>query len=209
MFNDQRRPYRELAPLTERLAVMALMLAAICLPGRSVLAAEGAPAWPGPPPARASSLATRWHAARRFRGRPPSVPAQNHVVAAAAESTEVMTDKDFDACRRLPSGKRVVQVTLKPETDVGHLVVWISSITCKAFVWSDAIGASRRRITFVSPTLVTPEQAFRLFLDALNSVGLTVEPSGTFFQLIETAKAKTRPIPLYDWDGHRLAANRR
>jgi general secretion pathway protein D len=119
-----------------------------------------------------------------------------------------LTEADFNSCRKPASGKRVVQVPLKPDTDVEHLVVWISSITCKAFVWSGDIAASRKRVTVSVPSLVTPKQAFRLFLDALNSVGLTVLPSGNFFQVIETVRAKTKPIPLYDWNGHPLTATR-
>ncbi len=101
-----------------------------------------------------------------------------------------------------------MQVPLKPDTDVEHLIVWISSITCKAFVWSGAIAASSKRVTVSVPALITPKQAFRLFLDALNSVGLTVLPSGTFFQVIETVRAKTKPIPVYGWDGRPLTAAR-
>ncbi len=99
-------------------------------------------------------------------------------------------------------------VVLKPDTDVEHLIVWISSLTCKAFVWSRDIAATRKRVTVSVPNLITPKQAFRLFLDALNSVGLTVLPSGSFFEVIETVRAKTKPIPLYGWDGHRLTATR-
>jgi general secretion pathway protein D len=91
---------------------------------------------------------------------------------------------------------------------VTHLIVWISSVTCKAFVWSGSLTAGNRRITLVAPALVTPEQAFDLFLDALNSVGLTVQPSGGFSQIIETASARSRPIPVYDWKGRRLVGKR-
>ena len=95
-------------------------------------------------------------------------------------------------------------MSLKPDTDVDHLVAWISSVTCKAFVYSGALTARGQKVTFVAAAQVTPGEAFRLVLDALNSVGLTVQPSGDFFQIIETARAKSKPIPLYGYDGRRL-----
>jgi len=53
------------------------------------------------------------------------------------------------------------------------------------------------KVTIVAPELLSPEEAYRLFLDALDSVGLTVYPVGRFMRIIETAKAKSSPIPSY------------
>ena len=145
-----------------------------------------------PPPV---GLPARWRTAPgSHRDSPP----------AAAETPDVLPDKDFNTCRKSPARNGLVKVTLKPDTNVDDLVVWISSITCREFVWSEAIAARNKKVTIVAPLLVTPRQAFDLFLDALDSVGLTVERSGTFWQIIETRKAKSTPIPLYDWNGKRL-----
>ena len=122
----------------------------------------------------------------------------------AAETPDVLPDKDFNTCRKSPARNGLVKVTLKPDTSVDDLVVWISSITCRKFVWSEAIAAHNKKVTIVAPLLVAPRQAFDLFLDALDSVGLTVERSGTFWRIIETRKAKSAPIPLYDWNGKSL-----
>ena len=51
---------------------------------------------------------------------------------------------------------------------------------------------------------MTTRQAFGLFLNALDSIGLTVEPSGSFWRIVETHKVKSTPIPLYGFDGRRL-----
>ena len=121
---------------------------------------------------------------------------------------EPISDPAFNDCKKRLPGKRDVLVPLKPDTDVNHLILWISSVTCKAFVWSGPLIAGNRKVTLVAPALVTPKQAFNLFLDALNSVGLTVQPSGGFSQIIETARARSRPVPVYDWAGRRLAGER-
>jgi hypothetical protein len=98
-------------------------------------------------------------------------------------------------CTKLPAGKRVVKLNLKPETDVADLVAWISAITCRQFVLPD-VPASHAKVTIVAPSLLTSGEAYRLFLDALDSVGLTVYPDGHFLRIIESAKAKTYPIPV-------------
>ena len=136
---------------------------------------------------------------------PPQALPDKARCASPSEPVEPVTDQNFNHCKRPPAGKHVVPVSLKPDTDVTHLILWISSITCKSFVWSGALAVGNRRVTVVVPALVTREQAFQLFLDALNSVGLTVQPSDGFSQIIETARAKSKPIPLYDWHGHLLA----
>jgi general secretion pathway protein D len=97
-----------------------------------------------------------------------------------------------------------VKLTLKPDTTVDDLVVWISSITCRQFVWSEAVAARNKKVTIVAPLPMTTRQAFGLFLNALDSIGLTVEPSGSFWRIVETHKVKSTPVPLYGFDGRRL-----
>jgi hypothetical protein len=63
------------------------------------------------------------------------------------------------------------------------------------------VASASKKVTIFAPQLITPEEAYRLFLDALDSAGLTVERTGRFLQIIETAKAKSSPIPFYGSDG--------
>jgi general secretion pathway protein D len=100
-----------------------------------------------------------------------------------------------NACRKLPEGKRIVRLNLKPNTDVADLVAWISSVTCKQFLLPGGLAAGKT-VTVVAPQLITPEEAYRLFLDALDSVGLAVYPSGRFLRVIEASAAKAAPIPV-------------
>jgi hypothetical protein len=103
------------------------------------------------------------------------------------------------SCRKLPAGKRLVKLNLKPGTEIPDLVAWISSVTCKAFILPSGI-ASGKTITVVSPQLITVEEAYALFLEALGAVGLTAYPEGRFMRVIETSRAKTSPIPLITTD---------
>jgi hypothetical protein len=117
-------------------------------------------------------------------------PAPSAKAAAAAENGS-------NSCRRLPPGKAIVKLNLKPDTELGDLVAWIASITCKQFIIPGTIPSDSKKFTIYAPMLITPEEAYRLFLSALDSVGLTVFRTGSFLRIIETAKAKSSPIPFY------------
>ncbi len=111
-----------------------------------------------------------------------------------------------ESCRKFPAGKRIVKLNLKPDTELADLVAWISSITCKQFILPGNVASTSKKVTIYAPQLITPEEAYRLFLDALDSVGLTIERTGRLLQIIETAKAKSSPIPFYGADGNLWSA---
>ena len=130
---------------------------------------------------------------------PCVIPSNAGAAAGAAPPAEPAPSGSGSACSKLPAGKRIVKLNLKPETEIADLVAWISSITCKQFVLAD-LPASHAKVTIVAPSLITPGEAYRLFLDALDSVGLTVYRSGPFLRIVETAKIKTYPIPVIGLD---------
>jgi general secretion pathway protein D len=117
------------------------------------------------------------------------------------------TDRDFNSCHKFPANKRIVKLNMKPDTELGDLISWISSITCKQFLLPGTIPANSKKVTIIAPQLITPEEAYRLFLAALDSVGLTVQESGKFFRIIETVKARGN-APLYGPDGEILPGDR-
>jgi len=124
----------------------------------------------------------------------PAAPGSNTVTGA----NQLIGDKDFNTCKKFPPGKRIVKLNLKPDTELGDLIAWISSITCKQFLLPGTIPANSKKVTVVAPELITPEEAYHLFLGALESSGLTVEHTGRFERIVETAKVKTMGgIPVY------------
>ncbi len=166
---------------------------------------DGADQKPVKVPAGGLAPTVNGAAARRRRDPPPSTtPAPAAALPAGAIGTvsggSVIGEKEFNSCKKFPSGKRIVKLNLKPDTELGDLISWISSITCKQFLLPGTIPANSKKVTIVAPELITPEEAYRLFLGALDSVGLTVQPSGKVLRIIETVKAKSAPIPLYGED---------
>ena len=120
---------------------------------------------------------------------PPAAP------VVANEPIHFSPGTDFNTCKKVPSGKRAVRYKLKPDAGLGDVLAWISSITCKSFLLPGTIAADSKKVTVIAPNLMTPEEAYQLFLNALDSVDLTVEPSDWFLRIIETSKAKSSAIP--------------
>jgi hypothetical protein len=154
-------------------------------------AAHGEPA--PPPRAKAPPRSERRSPPRRAEKPPAAQPAPASI-----------TEGTFNECRKAPSGKRLVRVSVPSNTDVNHLITWLSSVTCKAFVYATDETAHGREVTLVAPVYVTPEEAFRLVFNALDAVGLTLRPSGTFFQVIESQYARVTSVPVYGYDGRRI-----
>ncbi|MFH2011039.1 MAG: type II secretion system secretin GspD [bacterium] len=100
-------------------------------------------------------------------------------------------EASFNECRKYPYYKRI-KVTLKPDSELHDLVAWISGMTCKRFIITGTIRAPK--VTIISPTPITPNEAYRAFLSALNAMGLTVQPAGRYLKIIEIAKGASVPV---------------
>ena len=100
-----------------------------------------------------------------------------------------------NSCRKAPPGARFT-VTLPKETELEDLVNWMMTVTCQKFIWDRKVRSGK--VTILSPEPVTVEEAYAAFYAALETMGLTVEPSGRYFKIVETTDAKNRTLPLYD-----------
>ncbi len=105
----------------------------------------------------------------------------------AGKPGELPGEKEFNQCSKLPPGKRI-KLTLKPESELNELLAWISGMTCTQFIVPSTIRS--QKVTIISPMPITAAEGYRLFLGALESVGLTVVPTGGFLKIIETTQAK-------------------
>ena len=149
--------------------------------------APAAPAPAAPPAAPAAASPT-----------PPPLapPVAGAAVGAAAGAVDLPTlpgEKEFTECKRVPAGRRVV-VTLKPESELNDLIGWIKGISCRPFI----IPANVRqgKVTIIVPEPITAGEAYRIFLSALDSMGLTIQPEGRVLKIIESNRARESPIPM-------------
>ncbi|MEN9582034.1 MAG: hypothetical protein RJA70_5043, partial [Pseudomonadota bacterium] len=81
------------------------------------------------------------------------------------------------------------------DADLAELVNHISGLTGRRFIY----GAKVRQIkvTVVSPTPVTINEAYEAFLSILNANGMTVVPHGRFFKIIDSGGIVSQGTPVY------------
>ncbi|MBP7125229.1 type II secretion system secretin GspD [Myxococcota bacterium] len=158
---------------------------------------QAAPAQsPGPSsggPAAAPAAASGAAAGARG-GRTASAPA----AVPAEETQETVTFKtNFQGDERCVAMPLNARVSLDfEEAPLWDVVKFIACITQRNYIVAANMKAGKT-ITILSTTKVTVYEAYRAFLSALDVNGLTVVPAGPFYKIVETAKAKTEPVPLY------------
>jgi general secretion pathway protein D len=144
-------------------------------------------------PARSAATARPSAAARRS-----AVPAPATETVTAHDSgsggTPELLAPEFSRCQKMPPGRRV-KVTFKPDSEISDLIGWFSTVSCTGILISGP-SIQGKKVTILSPQVITFGEAYSLFLGALDSVGLTVEPMGRFLRVIESSKARFSPLPL-------------
>jgi len=98
-------------------------------------------------------------------------------------------------CKKLKGG--MVTVSLKPETELKDLITWVMGFTCKNFIYEPGIMQRSKKVTVISPNKMTPQEAYRLFLVALSTMGVTVVPKGNALRVVESSQAKGETVPVY------------
>src|SRR6266542_4249252 len=81
------------------------------------------------------------------------------------------------------------------KADIVDVLEQASRWTCRNFVYTEDIA--RGKITLLSKTPVTADEAYAAFLVALNTNHIAIYATGKYYSLIRTADAKKNPIPLY------------
>jgi general secretion pathway protein D len=122
------------------------------------------------------------------------------VAPAHAEDSDTSADAGSDLDEALYScGKprdRVV-ISFKPNVELADLVPWAMGFSCKNFVYGSGVGSRSAKATIVVPNRMTVEQAWRVFLVALETMGLGIVPKGDVLHIVESAQTKGGPVPLY------------
>jgi general secretion pathway protein D len=106
-----------------------------------------------------------------------------------------------------PAGPQVVEadgeryITMDfQDVDLGVLVKFMGEITGKNFVMDERVQG---KVTVVSPTKITPEEAYQVFQAVLQVKGFTTVPSGAAVRIIPTKDAKETSLrTVLDGLGH-------
>ena len=89
-----------------------------------------------------------------------------------------------------------VAVTFKPETELKDLITWVMGFTCKNFILDPRIVSTGKKVTVMAPLKMSVGEAYRVFLVALSTMGLTVVPKGNVLRIVESATAKSETVPI-------------
>ncbi len=81
------------------------------------------------------------------------------------------------------------------DVDIAVLVKFIGEITGKNFVMDERVQG---KVTVVSPTRITPEEAYQVFQAVLQVKGFTTVPSGAAIRIIPTKEAKATSLRTVD-----------
>ncbi|NIQ38319.1 MAG: type II secretion system secretin GspD [Proteobacteria bacterium] len=96
----------------------------------------------------------------------------------------------MDASAQQPSGKELITVNFQ-DTDLRVVIRFISELTGKNFIVDSKV---KGRVTVISPTKITIEEAYRMFESILEVEGYTTVPAGRIIKIIPARDAKSRGI---------------
>ena len=119
----------------------------------------------------------------------PAAPAAAPPTAGAPGEDEALY-----SCKRR-TGQ--VAVTFKPETELKDLITWVMGFTCKNFILDPRIVSTGKKVTVIAPLKMSQQDAYRVFLVALSTMGLTVVPKGNLMRIVESATAKSETVPIF------------
>jgi general secretion pathway protein D len=103
-------------------------------------------------------------------------------------------DEALYSCKRR-TGQ--VAVTFKPETELKDLITWVMGFTCKNFILDPRIVSTGKKVTVIAPNKMSSTEAYRVFLVALSTMGLTIVPKGNVLRIVESATARSETVPIY------------
>jgi general secretion pathway protein D len=90
------------------------------------------------------------------------------------------------------------------KADIVDVLEQASRWTCRNFAYTDDIA--RGKITLLSKTPVTAEEAYAAFLAALTANNIAIYPTGRYYKLVRIADAKKAPIPTILGEGAEVPA---
>ncbi len=102
-------------------------------------------------------------------------------------------------CQKYPQNKKF-KWELRGEVDLMALLNSISPMMCRPIIVPGAIRQSK--VTIIAPDTVTAPEVYRMFLSALETMGLTVQPEGKVLKIIESNRARESAIPIYGGDNY-------
>jgi len=113
--------------------------------------------------------------------------------AGAGSAATASDDQPVYVCKHATG---TVAVNFKPESELKDLITWAMGFTCKNFILDPRIVSTGKKVTVIAPNKMNAQDAYRLFLASLSTMGLTVVPKGNALRIVESATAKSETVPI-------------
>jgi len=131
----------------------------------------------------------------------PAVPAATQLEEPAPPGAKGALPSTMDSIAKAVStpykakpGQHLVKFNLE-DADLAELVNHISGLTGKRFIYGQKVR--QIKVTVVSPTEVTLDEAYEAFLAILQANGMTVVPQGRFLKIVDSATVVADSTPVY------------
>src|SRR5262249_1468350 len=119
---------------------------------------------------------------------PRKAPTPAAPAAPAAGTTRVTPG---GATEKVPE-KQLITMDFQ-DVEIGVLVKFISQITGKNFILEEKV---RGKVTVISPTKISIDEAYRVFQSILEVKGFTTLPAGPVIKIVPVREAKESGAPL-------------
>lgn len=116
---------------------------------------------------------------------PPAAPGADPAAATPAPSA------DSKKAPRTPSSAKV-RFEFN-DFDLNELVKKVSDMTGKNFILTESLQG--KKVTIISPAMITTDEAWQVFLSVLRSNGYTTVPVGKSLKIVPLASVTSEPIP--------------
>jgi hypothetical protein len=116
----------------------------------------------------------------------PAAAAGEPPPAAAAPAPPAPGAHEFLDCQRFAPDERLA-MRMKPEITLRHLLSYMSTVSCTPFWMQKSTqldGWLKTVIELEPPPTATAEEAHQYLVEALDSIGFTMQPSGRFLRVV-------------------------
>ncbi len=120
---------------------------------------------------------------------PPPIPAAEEEREPAAPEKKAATP-ERNTTREKKEDARLVQIDFD-NVDITTLIKFISELTGKNFLVDPNV---KGKVTIISPSKISVDEAFRVFESVLEVHGYTIVPSGSVTKIVSVSEAKSKNI---------------
>jgi general secretion pathway protein D len=114
------------------------------------------------------------------------------IAAPTGQSTQ--DDKEIAGADTVPSGQELVHMNFPEPTEIKDIIRAVSLWTGKNVILGRNVSG---KVQMISPRKVTKEEAYQMFLSALNVLGLTTVETGKVIKIVQVRSAVKDNLQIY------------